>query len=242
MCFFKSNSQQAEEIESQFGATFRNPEKHKPRYRENGFQFPKCAVICMNNPDLIELYHWGLIPSWTRSREDAIEIRSKTLNARAESIFEKASFKTPILSKRCLVPSTGYFEWMHDGKKRIPHFISLKDQAAFAMGGICDSWLDTQSGKLIHSFSILTTEANLLTAKIHNSKQRMPLILEKADEEKWLDKHLSHLELEKLMRPHADQNMQAWVISDQRMKDAPDDDPEIIKEWIDPAGHQASLF
>lgn len=242
MCYYKSNSQKVEEIETRYKAKFKDSQKHKPKFRENGFQFPKGAIIKMNEPGTIDLVRWGLIPAWTKSRNDAFEIRLKTLNARAESIFEKPSFKNSILTRRCLVPATGYFEWKHEGKKKIPHFISLTDQPLFSMGGIYESWIDPESGKPVETYSIVTTEANLLTAKIHNTKQRMPLILEPADEEKWLDKHLSHLELEKLMRPHADQDMQAWTISDKIFKDAEEDDPKIIQEFIDPADLQQSLF
>ncbi|MFN3341958.1 MAG: SOS response-associated peptidase [Flavobacteriales bacterium] len=242
MCYFKSNSQKVEDIELRYKAKFKDPTQHRPKYRENGFQFPKCAVITMQDPESIDHIRWGLSPPWTRSRQDAFEIRIKTLNARAESIFEKPSFKTAILSKRCLIPATGYFEWMHEGKKKTPYFISLNDAALLSMGGIHESWIDPESGKAIETFSIVTTEANLLTGKIHNTKQRMPLILERADEEKWLDNTLSHSELEKLMRPHADQNMQAWTISDKLLQNAEDSDPKIIEEWVDPAGLQGSLF
>ncbi|MBX7094992.1 MAG: SOS response-associated peptidase [Flavobacteriales bacterium] len=242
MCYYKSNAQQVEEIESRYKAKFKDPTLHKARFRENGFQFPKCALILQENPQIIDHYRWGLIPSWIRSAEEAKEIRLKTLNARAESIFEKPSFRQSIQSKRCLVVSTGYFEWQHEGKKKIPHYISLNDAPLFSMGGIYESWINPANGEKINSFSIITTVANPMTAKIHNSKERMPLILEKEDEEKWLDPKLALEELEKLMRPFPEQQMQAWKISEQQFKEDNDQNPKLIEEWIDPNSFQGSLF
>ena len=85
------------------------------QYHVNAFNFPKYPII--TTADEIQVFNWGLIPFWVRTEEDAQEIRKMTLNARSDTIFEKPSFREPIMKKRCIVPSTGYFEWRHEGSK-----------------------------------------------------------------------------------------------------------------------------
>jgi putative SOS response-associated peptidase YedK len=242
MCYFKSNSQKVEEIETRYKAKAKDPKQHKARYKENGFDFLKLAIVRAEDPAILSFHRWGLVPSWTKSVQDAKEMRAKTLNARAETIFEKPSFKNIIVRKRCLVPSTGYFEWMHNDKRKIPHFLSLREHRPFSFAGIYDSWINPTSGERYDTFSIVTTEANPLAARIHNSKQRMPLILTEKEEEMWLDKNLSEVLLKSLFRPFPEEEMQAWEINDKRMKETQDTDPKIIEPFTDPAGMQASLF
>ena len=114
-----------------------------------------------------------------------------TLNARADTIFEKPSFREPIIKKRCLIPSTGYFEWRHEGVKKIPYYIYLKDEKIF---------------------SIITTDTNPLTDYINNAKHRMPAILSKEDEEKWLDPTLPKKEISSLLKPFEAERMDAFTI------------------------------
>ena len=83
-----------------------------------------------------------------------------TLNARADTIFEKPSFREPIMKKRCIVPSTGYFEWRHEGANKIPYYIYVKDEPIFSMAGIYDRWLDKDTGEEHKTFSIITTDTN----------------------------------------------------------------------------------
>lgn len=135
---------------------------------------------------------WGLIPFWEKTAEKANEIRKLTYNAKADTVFEKPSFREPIKKHRCLVPSTGFFEWHHnsDGTK-MPYFIRLKDGDIFSMAGIYDEWRNPETGKILRTFSILTTEANQLLAKMHNAKKRMPVILSAANKLYWLQPNLS---------------------------------------------------
>ena len=106
-----------------------------------------------------------------------------TLNARADTIFEKPSFREPIMKKRCIVPSTGYFEWRHEGANKIPYYIYVKDEPIFSMAGIYDRWLDKDTGEEHETFSIITTDTNSLTDYIDNTKHRMPAILTQEEEE-----------------------------------------------------------
>lgn len=150
---------------------------------------------------------WGLIPFWVDTPEEAIKIQNQTLNARSETIFSKPSFREAIKTKRCLVPVTGFYDWRHEGAKKIPYFIKLKNQEIFSLAGIYDTWHDKSSGKTICTFSIITTEANQLMRFIHNTNFRMPVIISKENEEKWLNPALTQDEIKKMMQPFSDTEM-----------------------------------
>lgn len=199
--------------------------KEQKQYRVNAFSFPDCPVIT-SDPEL-HIFKWGLIPFWVKDQKQADEIKRMTLNARADTVFQKPSFREPIMKKRCLVPSTGYFEWRHEGNKKIPYYIYVKDEPIFSMAGVYDSWLDRSTGEVISTFSIITTEANELTGYIHNTKHRMPAILSLEDEERWLDLKLGESDIEQLLIPFPADRMDAYVIDNDFLK-KPADDPTIL--------------
>ena len=181
----------------------------------NGFANPVMPVITNSNSEQISFFSWGLIPSWTKSTSDAQKIRQMTLNAKSETIFEKPSFRNNIQSKRCLIPATGFFEWHTCNNKKYPFYISLKNDEVFMFAGVWDSWTDKQSGTILNTYSIITTEANELMAKIHNEKHRMPLILSSENEVLWLSKDLKNNDILALMKPFSAFEMKAHPISRQ---------------------------
>lgn len=191
------------------------------QYHVNAFNFPECPVITASSQ--MQAFNWGLIPFWIRTEADAGEMRKMTLNARADTLFQKPSFREPIMRRRCLIPSTGYFEWRHEGNKKIPYYIFLKEEEIFSMAGIYDTWLDKSTGKECHTFSIITTDANALTDYIHNTKHRMPAILSTEDEETWLSPDLSKDEIASLLRPYKAEQMDAYEIRNDFMRKAPGD-------------------
>jgi putative SOS response-associated peptidase YedK len=131
----------------------------------------------------MKVAEWGLIPSWAGFQQ-VKTLQQQTPNARIETVLEKPSFKDAILTQRCLVPATGFFEWRHQGDK-FPFFIRMKETEIFSMAGIWNVW-QHPNGELKTTFSILTTEANETMAYIHNSKKRMPIMLRPNDEDLWL--------------------------------------------------------
>jgi putative SOS response-associated peptidase YedK len=173
----------------------------EPVYHANGFTNPQMPLITNEMPDIIQHYDWGLIPFWVKNSDQADDIKMKTLNARAETALEKPSFKVSTKKKRCIIPSTGFFEWRHVGKNKYPYFISMKDTELFSFGGIWSEWTNKETGEIKHTFSIITTSANELMSIIHNMKKRMPLILTPENEIKWLENDLSKEELENIMQP-----------------------------------------
>jgi len=174
MCFHNSLSKASQEIENRFNAKFESVFEFQPIYHASGFSFPKWAVITAEKPKTIQMYKWSLIPHWIKNLEDALKFRANTLNAQSETVFGKPSFKYSINKKRCLVISTGFYEWQDFNQKKYPYFINLKDGALFSMAGIFQNWTDKSTGELLNTFSILTTSANPLLEKIHNTKKRKP--------------------------------------------------------------------
>lgn len=229
MCFHNSMSKKAKEVAARYGRKSDIIEIVQDiideQYHSNAFTNPISPIITTS--DEVQVLNWGLIPFWTKSDEAANDIRKMTYNAKAETIFEKPSFRNPILSRRCIVPSTGYFEWRHEGANKIPYFIYLKDEQIFSMAGVYDIWDNPENKELLHTFSIITTTANPLTAYIHNTKQRMPVILSQEDEEKWLDPKLSKSDIRSFLKPFDEDKMDAYIIEKDFLKRNPYD-PSIL--------------
>ena len=176
----------------------------------SGFSHPVLPIV---KSDGIFLYEWGLIPFWNKTVQSAIEIQSKTLNAVGETIFEKPSYRKSILSKRCLLGISGFFEWRDVNKVKYPYFIKTKDNNIFSLGCIYDNWTDTTTGEIKNTFSIITTAANPLMETIHNLKKRMPLIIAPEDEMKWIEPSLTKQEIAKLIKPYDEKEMTAYTVS-----------------------------
>ncbi len=213
MCYHSTVTKSREELEAAFDAHFAEPHEYHPVFHGNGFTFLRWPVVTSEHPELIQLYHWGLIPFWCKNMDTANELRIHTLNAVSETVFEKPSFKHCIKRKRCLVLTSGFFEWRTIGKKKYPYFISLKSRELFAMGGLYDTFTDIQTGEILHTFTVLTTPANTLMEKIHNSKKRMPAILKKQEEKEWLQKEMSKDRFYEIIQPYDPLDMQAYSIS-----------------------------
>ena len=185
MCFHSKQTKLALEVENRFNAKIDNITNFNPQENLNGFEHPLTPVIIDEKPEIITHYNWGLIPSW--SKDD--QIKKLTLNARIETINEKPSFKYSV-NKRCLVIANGFYEWQwldSKGKNKIKYEIEVDNEELFAFAGLYSQWIDTNTGIVKNTFTIVTTEANKLMSEIHNHKKRMPIILKKEDESKWLE-------------------------------------------------------
>ena len=174
---------------------------------QSGFSYSNWPIIKVNAVNFtIEQGHWELIAPWVKTVKEAEAGREKfnTLNATSERLLESKLFKPAALNYRCLVPSTGFFEWRHykpiGAKKDIayPYYISLKAQALFYMAGIYQPWTDKETGETMDTFSIVTTKANDLMEQIHNKKKRMPTILNEAQAADWLSPNLSESKIKEL--------------------------------------------
>ncbi len=233
MCFHNAMSKKAQEVANRFNAQIEIG--FNPIYHASGFAFPEWPVITAEEPDKIKLFRWGLIPHWVKDEEEAKRIKAQTLNARSETVFEKPSFRLSIHKRRCFVLSTGFYEWQDFNKKKYPYFIHLKDSEIFALAGIYSSWVNKLTGEIFNTFSILTTAANSLMAKIHNSKKRMPVILPPEIEKDWLKADLTPEQIKSFFPAIDHRTMQAHPISkliSSRKENS--DVPEVQLEFIYP--------
>src|SRR5437016_4788822 len=151
-----------------------------PRYNVAPTQ--EVVSILSNGSAHMEWLQWGLIPSWAKDES----IGSKMINARAETLAEKPSFKRLLRSRRCLVVADGFYEWKKEQGSKTPMYIMLKDGSPFAFAGLWDLWR-SPDGQEIHSCTIVTTEPNGVVASIHD---RMPAILTPDARSIWLDSDL----------------------------------------------------
>ena len=213
MCFTINVNIVREEMEKRFNANLIDPEEYRPSYYYSAFSFPKIPVVPADSTNEIHQYFWGLVPSWSRDKEFASSIRTKTGNAKAETLTQKPSFRGPVKSKRCLVIIRGFFEWQKRNNESIPYYIYLENGPIFTLAGLYDSWIDPESGEIRNTFSVITTKANSLLEKIHNTKKRMPVILTKDNESKWLDQEQSVDNVLKLLKPYKYNNLRAHTIS-----------------------------
>ena len=184
MCYSNSSTSKNIDLAKRYKKTIESIPEQVPIYFASAFTFPKWRIVTNEND--VQLMRWGLVPGWFNGHSD-LEMAKTTFNARIETLSEKASFKLLIKRSRCIVPSTGFFEWKHENKQKIPHFIYPTNDSVFSMAGLYDSWMNPNSNEVLNSFTIITSKANDFMAEIHNSKKRMPLILNAKDEENWLN-------------------------------------------------------
>jgi putative SOS response-associated peptidase YedK len=231
MCFTIEIHKSRTEIEIRFNRSFApGSAEFEPRYYTSAFEFPALPVISQENPDYISLMNWGLIPFWAKNELEANSLRVKTLNAKAETLNDKPSFKQSIISRRCLIIAHGFFEWQHAENKKIPYYIRLKDDSLFSFAGIYDKWINQLTGEEKVGFSIITCNANPLLAQIHNSKKRMPVILHHHDEEAWIDNDYNDSKARNL-KPIDEKFLDAWPVSNQiNNKNTDKNTPEIISK------------
>ena len=154
----------------------------------------------------LALLRWGLIPSW--SKDPAIG--NRLINARAETVQEKPSFRNAFRRHRCLIPTNGFYEWQRQERGKQPYFVRMRDERIFAFAGLWDRWESPDDG-VIETCAILTTAANAVLAPIHD---RMPVILPQAEYARWLDQALKDPDsLSPLLVPFPPEEMLAIPVS-----------------------------
>lgn len=203
----------SDSLVKRFSVPFLEPVPFKRQYHASSFDLPKLPVITNEKPKQIQLLTWGLIPPWVKDRKTAEEVRLKTMNARAESIFEKPSFRHTAEQKRCLVLADGFFEWQEYQGKNYPYYIRLKTHEPFAMAGLWDTWVDKEVSAELRTYSVITTKMNPLMEQIHNKKKRMPVILRRENEEEWISASLNKESAQMLLVPFDEHEMEAFTIS-----------------------------
>ena len=196
-----------EALQDQFGVEF----FASPEARYNIAPSQNVNIIYIKNdllkPRVLGLAHWGLIPSWSRDAK----IAQHTINARAETVAEKPSYRSAFKKRRCLIPADGFYEWQKTGDGKQPYYIKLPDNKPFAFAGLWEVWHDPQSSEVVPSCSIITTTANAAMTAIH---QRMPVILSDKDYDSWLDPEIQDANrLQNLLQHRQNHEMKIYPVS-----------------------------
>jgi putative SOS response-associated peptidase YedK len=178
----------------------------RPRYNLAPGQ--KAPVVVFEGRNELKMWQWGLIPSWAKDASSS----HRLINARAETLVQKPSFRRPFESQRCLIPADGFYEWrkLQGGQRKVPLRFVLKTLEPFAFAGLWDRWR-TPEGRFLESFTIITTRANGLVLPIHD---RMPVILRREQEALWLDPHVRDMgKLNSLLAPYPSEEMESYEVS-----------------------------
>ena len=190
-----------------------------PRYNIAPMQ-PIPIVRIDNGARQFALARWGLVPSWVKEPKKFALL----INARAEGIAEKPSFRAAIRRRRCLVPADGFYEWRREGKSKRPYFIRARGGEPMAFAGIWETWVDAEGGE-IDTAAIVTCAANAVLAPIH---ARMPVIIAPEAFDRWLDPDEKNFkEACALLTPAPDDFMEAYEVSARVNKAAHDDQENI---------------
>ncbi len=194
----------------------------KPRYNIAPTQ-EIVAVLESNGERMIDALRWGLIPSWAKDES----IGNKMINARAETLAEKPSFRNAFRSHRCIIPASGFYEWQKAAKgAKQPFYFHLKDKEVFGFAGLYEQWVDRETGEQIETCTIITTEANKVLEPVHD---RMPVILKPENYEQWLDaKEKDTDKLQELLVPYPAIEMDSYKVS-KSVNTPSNDSPELIK-------------
>ena len=192
----------------------------KPRYNIAPAQ--RVPVIIRSGPEnIMESCRWGLVPAWAKE----IKTAKLLINARAETLLEKSSFKTAVRAHRCLVPADGFYDWKTAGSLKRPYFIHRVDRAVFAFAGIFTE-RKNELGELTRTFSIITVQANKIMSALH---ERMPVILPAEAEALWLDPAFKNqANILSLLRPCTDELITMHEVS-ARVNSVKNDNAELIE-------------
>ncbi len=177
------------------------------------------AAIRVNEPQSRELVmlRWGLVPSWAKDPG----IGNRMINARAETVAEKPSYRSAYKHRRCLILASGFYEWRKDNTGKTPYFITTADESPFALAGIWEHWLSKESGEALQTTTIITAAANEFMTNLHH---RMPVILQAEGADRWLsgDNDLIH---------DIGANtpaLKAWPV-DRRVNNVRNEGPELVE-------------
>ena len=205
MCGRFTLTANADTLQSEFNLSSL-PADLAPRYNIAPSQPVAVALRDGQGGQYLDAFRWGLIPAWAK---DAA-IGSRMINARAETVASKPSFKRPLQKQRCLILADGFFEWQKTPGGKLPAYFRLQDGRPFAFAGLWDSWTDP-AGQVVHSCAIITTAPNSFVSPIH---KRMPVILPPEDRERWLNPIKQQPQaLLPLLKPYPANKMLSYPVS-----------------------------
>lgn len=222
MCGRSSLTKTEKELEERFQATFYSEdlERYNPLPNYNVAPTQMHPVITQEEPHVIHLFRWGLIPFWAKDTK----IGASMINARIEGIESKPAFRQAFQKRRCLVPMDGYYEWQKTEAGKIPYRIKLKNTEIFSTAGLYETWKGPDQ-KIIKSFTIITRAADPLIAHLHD---RMPFMLMPEQESLWLDGNVPTKDVIENMQPVPADYLTWYRVSD-RVNKVRENDPGLIE-------------
>ena len=178
------------------------------------------AGIIINRGDNVYVQHrWGLVPSWAKDQK----IGNRMINARAETVAQKPSFKSAFKSRRCLVPVDGFYEWKRTDGYKLPYYIHHRSERPFSLAGLWETWKSPE-GSDLRTFTIITTDASSALRTLHD---RMPVVIPPEKRPMWLDSAADTQDLETLLVPYDSAELQFHQVS--RMVNSPNNNsPQCI--------------
>ena len=193
------------------------PQKFTPRY--NAAPSQALPVVSSAQRQQVALYEWGVIPFWAKEKGQRL------INARAETVAEKSTFKKSFQQRRCLVLADGYYEWKKTAAGKVPHRLVLADEHPFVFAGIWDEHTNKSTGEVLRDFCIITTAASPNIAHIHD---RMPVILTKESWDFWLADTEDYEGLSDVLRPLAEGAVKAYEVS-KRVNNVQNDEEDLTQ-------------
>lgn len=178
----------------------------EPRYNIAPTQQIAAIRSAVDSPtrELVSL-RWGLVPSWAND----LKMGASLINARAETVAEKPSFRTAFKRRRCLILADGFYEWPTDSQTKQPYFIHMRDDRPFVFAGLWEKW--SKGASPVETATIITTSPNELVSQFHD---RMPVILSPESATLWLDHEIEDAtQLLPLLAPYADDDLEAYLVS-----------------------------
>jgi putative SOS response-associated peptidase YedK len=183
----------------------------------------------------IVLMRWGLVPFWARDAK----VGYSTINAQAETITISPTYRKAFKHRRCLVPADAFYEWVKiDSKTKQPFAIALKSGEPYAFAGLWEIWRDTEAGTALRSFAIVTTDPNEVVQPLHN---RMPVILQPKDYDRWLTPGDPQRPPLDLLRPFPAEQMTAWRV-DRKVGNVKNDTRDCIDPMAESGSDEPSLL
>ena len=217
MCFHTSHTKKVKKVENRFNVQLINDDLREiydtPHYHNNGFEHLNSLIIPLQKSTHLIPATWGIVPSNKKINEIKEYYKQQLkygcgLNARSEKLFNYWLYKKSALTKRCIIPVSGFFEPHESNKQKYPIYIKRKDDAIICLAGI---YTVVES---VVTYTILTKNASPLFSKIHNKKLRQPIILNRQTETNWLNSSLTEAELiEVLSIPYNDNEIEAYAVS-----------------------------
>jgi putative SOS response-associated peptidase YedK len=203
MCYHTKLTAEEKEVAKMMKANWLENDIYKPYKEVNGFTFPQTPIVRFDDSKVIQMYEWGLLADYLtyskkgKSSPEAKKARAGCLNARIEELEEKASYKKKI-GNRCLVAMDGMYEWQWanpEAKKseKTKYLVTKPGGESFCAAGLFNEWKDPETGIITFCYTIVTTEANDLMKTIHNNGERMLVVLNPDEHDKWLDPKIPHM-------------------------------------------------